>query len=54
MALNNNLYYVKAFIVNYEEGDSSLERNQLTFGKSTEDKFHTVLEGDLLTEIAFI
>ena len=54
MSLKNNLYAVRSYIVDYDEGDSSLERNQLAFGKSSEDQFHTVVEGDLLSDLAFL
>lgn len=54
MSLKNNLYSVRAYIVNYDEGDRSIERNTISFGKSIDDRFHTVLEGDLLTDLAFI
>lgn len=52
MALNNNLYYIKSKVINYKEGDSSLQRNRLTFVVSQEDRFHTVIDEDTLTELA--
>ena len=53
MALTDHLYYTRSYIINYPEGDSSLQRNRLTFKVNIEDQFHNVIDGDDLTQLAY-
>lgn len=49
----NNLY-AKGFIIEFEDGDQLLQRNQVAYVPSvTKDKTHVVVEGDTLYGLAY-
>lgn len=52
MALDNHLY-VGGNIIKYPEGDISLQRRKVPYSISQDDQFHTVVDGENLTDIAF-
>ena len=48
----DNLYEGGA-LINYQEGDQSLQRTKLVYVPSVDDKFHIVMDEDQLESIAF-
>ena len=53
MALNNHLYQATGFTVNYKEGDRSSQRERINFLVSADDKLHTIIDDDNLTQLAY-
>ena len=45
--------YSDSVIVNYLEGDQSLERSSIVYQEDLNDKLHIVKEDELITAIAF-
>lgn len=45
--------YSKGYIVDYDEGDFSLQRSTVKHIDDIEDKAYTIIEGDELTSISF-
>lgn len=50
--LDNDLY-TGGKIINYEEGDQSLQRDRIIHREDLEDELHTIKQGETLTSIAF-
>jgi len=46
--------YSNGIIINFPEGDSILQRKKIPYNPKEPDRYHTVVEGDTLTYIAFI
>lgn len=44
--------YSNSVIINYEEGDQSLERIRIEHTEDINDKYYTVRQGDSITSIA--
>ncbi len=51
--MKNNIYN-KGFIINYPEGDRSIQRDKLEYVEDIEDKLYTIKDGDRLSSIAFM
>jgi len=51
MAINNNIYQ-NGYIINYDEGDQSLQRAKGTYTKQDGDTIHIWRDGDMLTAMA--
>lgn len=47
------MLYKEGFIINYKEGDQSLQRDRLVYKEDANDRIYTIQEGDRLTQIAF-
>lgn len=45
--------YVDAFIINYEEGDRSLQRRPIVHREDIGDQYHTVKLTDTITSISY-
>lgn len=45
--------YTGGFIINYKEGDRSLQRTKILHTEDLKDSLHVVVEGDTLQNIAF-
>lgn len=45
--------YTDSYIINYKEGDKSLERRSVEHINDIDDKFYVVREGDTLSSIAY-
>ena len=45
--------YTNSYVVNFPEGDQSLERIRFTHREDINDKLYTIIEGDTLTSLAF-
>lgn len=45
--------YSDGFLINYEDGDTSIERNKIKHNESIFDKRHTIKDGDTLPSIAY-
>jgi len=46
--------YNNGFIINYPDGDQSLQRNPIEHNQDIGDKYHTVKLGDTITSIAYM
>ena len=53
MASRNHLYFVQSYVVNYNEGDTSLQRTTIAFTVDPGDQFHIVVDDDTITELAY-
>lgn len=45
--------YTDGYVINYQEGDRSLQRRPIIHREDLEDKAYIVRQGDTLTSIAF-
>lgn len=45
--------YSKGFVLTYEEGDTSLERDKIQYKSDTGDAIHVFIEGESLTMISY-
>ena len=52
MANDNDVWQATGFYINYPEGDTSLEREKISFKIGIDDKIHTLIEDDTITELA--
>jgi nucleoid-associated protein YgaU len=53
ISTRDNNPFITGYIVNYEEGDQSLERSRLKYNPSVNDKLHTITDFDTLTDLAY-
>lgn len=51
--MDQHLYARKSYIVNYPEGDRSLERATIEFPQSDDDRYHVVKADDTLISLAY-
>jgi hypothetical protein len=52
MEINQDNPYITGFIIQYNEGDSSLERFEINHKPSVNDKLHTVRDWDNLSDLS--
>lgn len=45
--------YTNAYIINYPEGDKSLQRRRIIHKQDIEDKSHIIKDGDTLSSLAY-
>lgn len=50
--MEKNDLYNNGFIINYPEGDKSLQRKQIVHEEDLEDKSYVIKDGDTLTSIS--
>lgn len=53
MILRDNNLYQNGVVIQYDNGESELEREIISFPGSEGDKYHTVVQGDELTKLAY-
>lgn len=53
MEINQDNPFVTGFIITYKEGDQSLERTQITYIPSINDKLHPVTNWDSLSDLSY-
>lgn len=51
--LRQNNPYITGYIINYPEGDQSLERFKIKYNPSVKDKLHTVTDFDTLWSLSY-
>lgn len=51
MALND--LYDKGYVINYDEGDSSLERKPVDYRPDKGDKLHVFVDGETLSMLSY-
>lgn len=53
MEINQDNPFVTGYVVNYKEGDTSLERVPIVYTPSINDKLHPVTNWDNLSDLSF-